>query len=105
MKLLNALSLNMLPCDGEIYVETLDNGFLDRYGRDGIESCIGHADTARVLGVKMNRENFQFPAIGGQAVVAQYTGPRLPEGATQLPEGAKISFKRVVFFPKKEVLK
>jgi len=29
---------------------------------------------------------------GDKAVVAQYIGPRLPEGATSLPEGSKVEF-------------
>jgi hypothetical protein len=31
-------------------------------------------------------------ASGDEAVVAQYVGPRLPEGATALPEGANFSW-------------
>ena len=39
------------------------------------------------------RMNVQFPAPGVDAlIVAQYRGPRLPEGATELPPGAKLEF-------------
>jgi len=66
-------------------------------------SCIGHTDTAGlvsgILGieiptnrvsVKLTHEDFLF--------VAQYVGPRLPEGSTTLPEGASIKFIKVCFF-------
>lgn len=32
-------------------------------------------------------------------IVAQYSGPRLPEGSTELPEGAKIEFVLVQLLP------
>lgn len=44
--------------------------------------------------VPMNRVNVQLHP-GDSALVGQYTGPRLPEGATQLPEGARILWLRV----------
>lgn len=58
-------------------------------------SGVGHADTARVLSgilgteVPMNRVSVD---LGGSdlLLVGQYSGPRLPEGATKLPEGASI---------------
>jgi hypothetical protein len=62
-----------------------------------LESMIGHIDTAKIisgmLGVElpMNRKNVKL-AQGEKMIVAQYSGPRLPEGATTLPEGAKIEF-------------
>ena len=62
-----------------------------------LESVIGHADTAWIvsgmLGIELpvNRANVKL-ACGEKMIVAQYSGPRLPEGATVLPEGAKIEF-------------
>lgn len=62
-----------------------------------LESAIGHADTARIvsgmLGVELpaNRQSVKL-ARGEKMIVAQYTGPRLPEGATALPAGAEIEF-------------
>jgi hypothetical protein len=44
--------------------------------------------------VPMNRATVQLTA-GDVLFVAQYSGPRLPEGATSLPDGAKIEFLRV----------
>ena len=65
-----------------------------------IYSVIGHADTARVIGGLLGREipanRVTYKAQPGDVLyVAQYTGPRLPEGATQLPEGAEIRFYKI----------
>ena len=55
----------------------------------GARSIVGHADMARLLGVPMHRETVQL-GYDDQCIVAQYTGPRLPEGCTILPDGASI---------------
>jgi len=63
-------------------------------------SCVGHADTALLFSnllnteVQMNRcsTSLQF---GDVILVGQYNGPRLPEGATSLPEGAKIRWMMI----------
>lgn len=47
------------------------------------------------LGVQANRINVQL-GDDQRIIVAQYRGPRLPEGATQLPEGATLEFYRVM---------
>lgn len=68
-------------------------------------SAIGHADTARVVSgilgyeVPANRMNV-FLEKDDVLFVAQYKGPRLPEGATQLPEGATLEFLEITFQPK-----
>lgn len=85
MYLLNAFSLQMVdaPCNIEINeVEKLPQG---------LESAIGHQDTANVLGVSMNRINVKLKR-GDTAFVAQLIGGRLPEGATTLPEGFKFKY-------------
>jgi len=62
-----------------------------------LESFIGHTDTANVLSsllgipIAVNRASFTAQQ-GEQFIVAQFSGPRLPEGSTTLPEGAKIIF-------------
>lgn len=65
---------------------------------DDIVSAIGHADTAHIVGgilaiedLEANRMSVQLTS-DESILVAQYTGPRLPEGATSLPEGATIKF-------------
>ena len=64
------------------------------------ESFVGHADTAAVfssqLGLDMlcNRATFQLEE-DHILFVGQYKGPHLPEGATSLPEGAKVEWAMV----------
>ena len=94
----NAFALSMLHGDGIL-----------RYQRATIEqvrlwvaqvrpiSYMGHADIARIvsaqLGVEIavNRVNVSLKP-GDNAIVAQYMGPRLQEGATELPDGARIEY-------------
>lgn len=60
-------------------------------------SGVGHADTAAVFAATLKRD---VPAVratiklnpGDSALIGQYSGPRLPEGATALPEGATIKW-------------
>jgi hypothetical protein len=60
-------------------------------------STVGHIDTAtifsQILGfpVPMNRVTTKLVA-GDEMIVGQYIGPRLPEGASVLPEGAVIKW-------------
>ncbi len=65
-----------------------------------VVSAIGHADTARVvsgiLGFEVACNRMQVSLKPGDILyLAQYKGPRLPEGATTLPEGATLEFLRV----------
>lgn len=61
------------------------------------ESVVGHADTAAVFAdelkvpVAFNRATVQLDR-GDQLIVGQYLGPRLPEGAHELPIGATIKW-------------
>lgn len=61
----------------------------------GLESAVGHADTAAVLGVPMNRINVHL-SKGDTAYVAQLVGGRLPEGSTTLPEGFSFKYIKVI---------
>lgn len=62
-----------------------------------VDSAVGHADTAAVftdvlgLPVRANRTTVSL-APGNAVIVGQYRGPRLPEGATRLPDGATIQW-------------
>jgi len=107
MKVLNAFSLNMLPENKEtdrLYVEVNEVSIqrtksVLRY--KGIESCIGHTDTANILSnligmvIPANRVSVTLE-IGEPALVCQYSGPRLPEGSTTLPEGAQFKFMEIM---------
>lgn len=94
MKILNAFSLSMVSAPCTVRVVPVENPRAIVNGAE-VESFVGHADTARlfsnVLGipVECRRESIHL-AIGEVALVGQYVGPRLPEGTTELPEGAKI---------------
>lgn len=90
--LLNAFSLQMvdLPCQvefTELPKSPVGSGL-------ELESAIGHADTAAVLGVPCNRINVHLNK-GDVAFIAQLQGGRLPEGSTTLPEGFSFKFIRV----------
>ena len=97
----NAFSINMLPpqksmCTVEFYKLTTEEArhIVSEYP---FRSYIGHADLAniasQILGVQLevNRETLILQE-GDRVLVIQYRGPRLPEGATQLPDGAQIEF-------------
>ena len=64
------------------------------------ESFVGHADTAALfssllgLDVAHNRAAFKFEE-GTVLFVGELSGGRLPEGATTMPEGVKISWVMV----------
>jgi hypothetical protein len=72
---------------------------LRMYAEHGIPiiSVIGHADTAAVMSSMLGRElvadrrSIQLED-GDLLLVGQYIGPRLPEGATALPDGARIEW-------------
>jgi|ADurb_H2B_01_Slu_FD_contig_21_209177_length_564_multi_7_in_0_out_0_1 hypothetical protein len=82
--------------------------FLEQMGLNDdtltIESAVGHADTAVLIGkelglnVAMNRTTVKLGSACGfkgqseYALVAQYNGPRLPEGTTELPPGASFNW-------------
>lgn len=74
---------------------------IERHRRAGgglkIVSAVGHADTARIFSEILGREitpNRVSVTLGYgvDALIGQYVGPRLPEGATELPEGARIEW-------------
>lgn len=95
----HAFSINMLhPSTSNIQLMfsriTLDDA-KGMISRAPWSSAIGHAETAKVVSatlgteVPMNRANVVLQEET-ELLVAQYSGPRLPEGATSLPEGARI---------------
>lgn len=99
----NAFSINMLNRGGQdiAYVPITPQGVKNLLKNEKWESAIGHADTAAVvssvLGVTIpaNRASIKLTKGKTSLIVAQYTGPRLPEGTTTLPEGAEIEFWQV----------
>ena len=106
--LVNAFSLNMLPADfdGHVAVKPITANLASVLARNVIPA-IGHVDTAAVVAAELDMNVDEVieaarkrPTVtlgeGAKALVAQYRGPRLPEGATSLPEGAKITYSLVI---------
>ena len=100
MIITNAFSLNMLggAQHAKVEITQISTTYAAEMLRtDGVESAIGHTDTASVVSSHLGLE---VPAVrstvtlppGSTVIVAQYSGPRLPEGATTLPEGASIIY-------------
>ena len=109
MYLLNAFSLNMLAGNADIHVREVSLDTARNLAKIAT-SAIGHADTAAVfsdvlgIDVPCNRVSVTLDHCA-TALVGQYSGPRLPEGATTLPEGATIKWMIVgVFRPSLEGL-
>lgn len=93
----NAFSLQMVPRHllASVRIAPCERPPMPSYMRpDSGLSIVGHADTARVLGVQFNRESVTLQP-GDSLFVAQLVGGRLPEGATTLPEGARFEWVMV----------
>ena len=96
MFILNAFSLNMLVGNADIVVREVSLKTAAGLAVN-CTSAVGHADTAAVfadvLGVPVpcNRVSVTLDHCD-MALVGQYSGPRLPEGANCLPEGATIKW-------------
>lgn len=96
----NAFSINILSKEEHrisfkpVTVEEV-TAILNFY--DDVVGAIGHKDTAsiveNIIGVPNlhNRINIKLEN-NDIMLVAQYSGPRLEEGATQLPKDAQIDF-------------
>lgn len=93
----NAFSINMLSGPCTVQFTPVRRAVAQEFLVDGYQGAIGHQDTAALvetdLGVSglFNRTTLQV-GPGDTVLVAQYRGPRLPEGATTLPEGAVIEY-------------
>lgn len=100
----NAFSLNMLSSSEDFTLVRARKVEPSEVPETAM-SVIGHTDTARVVSGILGRE---VPASRKNVVlnsgdilyVAQYKGPRLPEGATQLPEGSTLEFLEITLKPK-----
>lgn len=90
----NAFSLQMVPRQllGDVRFEAIEAPSAETLA--AATSCVGHVDTAAVLGVPMNRINVTLNQ-GDTVLVGQLVGGRLPEGATTLPEGFQIAWIKV----------
>ncbi len=109
----NAFSLSMLDrvqqsgrdaMDGVRVPKPLSDESLNEWlmmflnGKVEYESAVGHGSTANLFSnqlgipVPMNRVSVKLDHPDLHAIIGQYSGPRLEEGATELPEGARIEW-------------
>lgn len=99
----NAISLNMLD-EGASCAQFRCHRITEAVaaGRMAVAdrvNAIGHADLSRIVTAAMAAWGTHVPPSqrvtvvlrpGDELIVAQATGPRLPEGCTELPPGAAI---------------
>lgn len=101
--LTNAFSINMLEAKASLDFQKIGNPAEVILSNRLVDNIIGHADIDRIArglleadGVKDipvgRRETYVLGGPLTALLVAQYRGPRLPEGATTLPEGSKIEW-------------
>lgn len=68
---------------------------------EGATAAVGHEDTARVIDGKLGTKSFARITVelnkSDDVIVGQYSGPRLPAGATELPQGATLKWIHVTF--------
>jgi len=109
--LTNAFSLNMFPStdrEGEFLLKSAGIHTIPLTEAEVAEmlegqtfvSVVGHAATASLFSALLGTpvsENRQTVVLenGDELIVGQYTGPRLPEGATRLPPEARIRWFRI----------
>lgn len=90
----NAFSLQMVNSPATLSVRDLTQAEF-AIALPQCESVVGHPTTAALLStlfgeeVKTNRVSVKLDP-GDVLYVAQYNGPRLEEGTTELPEGASF---------------
>lgn len=74
--------------EGECLVNTIGHADLDRLVREELSGCAVDVPAGERLSVAWP---IDLDTVH-QMLVAQYRGPRLPEGCTALPEGAEIEW-------------
>jgi hypothetical protein len=94
--LLNAFSLNMLSeFPMSIHLEEVTLEEAQELLSAGFRSAVGHGNTAalmsELLGLEVEAHRMTLSLQHGEkALIGQYSGPRLEEGVTSLPEGATL---------------
>lgn len=94
----NAFSLAMLAGveSAVLHIQRLSLEKASSLAREAV-SVVGHATTQRTLSsllgfeVRHDRATIALQS-GDELLVAQYDGPRLEPGVTELPEGARIEW-------------
>jgi hypothetical protein len=123
----NAFSLQMVEPNCRLAITNIPlndiGALLETFHKNGeIIPAIGHADTAELvagllrdkceaevvaIATKVNRVSIKLTPgclvaedvweVGDLLIVAQYIGPRLPEGCKVLLEGARVEFRMVAY--------
>ena len=99
----NAFSFNMIKagCKARIEMEVIGHCQVAEALGTNWESSIGHADLAAIasatsgVSIPANRKTVVLDEGLHRLMICQYTGPRLPEGAKELPPGASVSWLAV----------
>lgn len=106
----NAFSLNMI--ENRLISRVRFREFdIDQQEMTAYKSVVGHADIASImskqLGVEVpfNRQTLKIDDGNVNVLIGQYKGPRLEEGATQLPEGSVIEYYEMYFEPVVKLVK
>lgn len=97
LKLVNAFSANMLPEGLPVTVTFAPLTVGAVRAIETLDSAVGHADTAALFEATLGRPVAVARVtlalgVGDRLILGQYRGPRLPEGASTLPEGARIDW-------------
>lgn len=101
----NAFSLQMVPPNADVEVrQTSPEAVADAIhdGQDPVVSIIGHEDIAKLvgslLGVELPVNRISIDLNPGDVLwVAQYSGPRLQPGTTELPANSKIAWRMLTY--------
>lgn len=98
----NSFSLGMIPEQATIIVRSKSiEGVKSILKMRKFTSIVGHKDIAEIMSkmletpVAFNRQSVSLTYYDDEMIVAQYIGPRLPEGTTELPEDAKIEYRMI----------
>lgn len=101
----NAFSINMLQNSMNVSFTQISLATAKRIvEKDDTRSAVGHADIAAIMSsllgiyIPASRSTIEFSGINPM-LVGQYRGPRLPEGATSLPENANVEWWLVEYLP------
>ncbi len=99
----NAFSFNMIQggLSASLTMEPVMPEMVEAMLGENWSSAIGHVDLAAVasatagIAIPTNRTTVSMGAGIHRLLICQYQGPRLPEGAKELPEGASVSWLAV----------
>jgi len=97
-KIGNAFALSMVDVPCQIDVKSLNADQVRNFAP--FESCLGHKDIAAIvssiIGIEIPFARINVKLVSGEKmIVAQYIGPKLPEGVKELPAGSRIEFRLV----------